>query len=126
MNAYQNLKALGRSMRKVLRSGQTNLTFLTIDPLIDYTFIMYTEGMNKTQKTVHKNGCERVFKNYDKSCARCQELAGGSPAREGWGERAKRYGGNVDNWKMWTKPCCKNNLNPGGYCNVCGDGRDFS
>ena len=36
-------------------------------------------------KVVHKSDCTRVFKRYDMSCPRCQELAKGQPAREGWG-----------------------------------------
>lgn len=36
------------------------------------------------QKVVHSVNCSRVFKNYDISCPRCQELAQGSTARPGW------------------------------------------
>lgn len=34
--------------------------------------------------TKHKADCKRVFKNYDKTCPRCVELADGSKARDGW------------------------------------------
>jgi hypothetical protein len=36
-------------------------------------------------KVTHKPDCTRVFKRYDLTCPRCQELAQGKPAREGWG-----------------------------------------
>lgn len=35
-------------------------------------------------KTKHSDDCGRVFKNYDLNCPRCQELANGSPPRDGW------------------------------------------
>jgi hypothetical protein len=38
-------------------------------------------------KTKHSVDCQRVFKNYDPSCPRCNELASGSPARKGWYSR---------------------------------------
>lgn len=34
--------------------------------------------------TKHKEGCLRVFNNYDMTCERCRELAAGSAPREGW------------------------------------------
>ena len=34
--------------------------------------------------TKHKNDCNRVFKNYDSTCPRCQELIAGSKPRDGW------------------------------------------
>jgi len=37
--------------------------------------------------TKHTDGCKRVFDKYDPDCPRCQELAAGSPAREGWQKR---------------------------------------
>jgi hypothetical protein len=40
--------------------------------------------------TAHKTDCARVFKRYDMSCPRCQELAGGAPARAGWNDLKKR------------------------------------
>lgn len=39
--------------------------------------------------TQHSPTCGRVFSRYDMNCPRCQELAGGSKARSGWGD-AKR------------------------------------
>ena len=81
-------------------------------------------------KTKHRNDCSRVFKNYDLKCSRCQELAAGAPAREGWGALARKYDGHVDYAQIKKSPCCTErygvNINPGGYCNVCGQGRDFS
>ena len=42
----------------------------------------------KAQKyEVHKQDCKRVFKRYDDTCPRCQELINGAPAREGWNNR---------------------------------------
>ena len=37
-------------------------------------------------KTYHKQDCKRVFKNYDLSCLRCQELDNGATPREGWND----------------------------------------
>jgi hypothetical protein len=39
--------------------------------------------------TQHKHDCRRVFRVYDATCPRCQELAGGAAPRAGWGD-AKR------------------------------------
>jgi len=36
------------------------------------------------KQTQHKVNCNRIFKHYDPSCKRCQELAAGAPARQGW------------------------------------------
>ncbi len=70
-------------------------------------------------KTLHKDDCSRIFKNYDKSCPRCIELMSGSAPREAWFTPRKYVEAN-------HKSCGHNNLNPGGYCNTCGNGRDFS
>lgn len=35
-------------------------------------------------ETKHSNNCQRVFKNYDANCPRCQELINGSKPRDGW------------------------------------------
>lgn len=40
-------------------------------------------------KAVHKTDCARVFRRYDLTCPRCQELANGSKPRAGWGDHAK-------------------------------------
>lgn len=37
-------------------------------------------------KTTHKENCKRVFKNYDPTCTRCQELATGAKPRAGWND----------------------------------------
>lgn len=37
-------------------------------------------------KVIHSDNCSRVFKNYDMTCPRCQELANGSKARAGWND----------------------------------------
>lgn len=39
----------------------------------------------KQNGTKHSVSCARVFSRYDMNCPRCQELAGGSKARSGWG-----------------------------------------
>lgn len=36
------------------------------------------------EKITHKDDCARVFKNYDLSCPRCQQLASGAKPRLGW------------------------------------------
>lgn len=41
-------------------------------------------------KTQHKTECKRVFKHYDLSCPRCQELQAGQPARAGWNDFTRR------------------------------------
>jgi hypothetical protein len=68
--------------------------------------------------TKHISTCQRVFKRYDPKCPRCQELAQGAPARPAWFTR--------HDWIETFHPCDHNSLNPGGYCTVCGNGRDFS
>jgi hypothetical protein len=37
-----------------------------------------------TNQTKHSSNCTRVFKHYDSSCPRCQELMNGSKPRDGW------------------------------------------
>lgn len=75
--------------------------------------------MQTVTKVVHKADCGRVFKKYDASCPRCQELMQGAEPRNAWFTprvyRPETY-----------KSCGHDALNPGGYCNVCGNGRDFS
>jgi hypothetical protein len=41
--------------------------------------------------TKHRDGCARVFKRYDSTCARCHELAQGATARRGWGDRTREW-----------------------------------
>jgi hypothetical protein len=69
-------------------------------------------------KTLHSENCKRVFKKYDKECPRCQELANGAEPREAWFTPQPQ--------RHYISSCNHNNLNPGGYCNTCGAGRDFS
>ena len=42
-------------------------------------------------KTVHNPDCKRVFKNYDPTCPRCQELASGSKPRAGWSDHKRHF-----------------------------------
>ena len=72
-----------------------------------------------TTKTIHKNDCARVFKRYDVTCPRCIELINGSTARPAWYSAQKTT-------IVLFEDCEHNNLNPAGYCNTCGNGRDFS
>ena len=89
--------------------------------------IQYT----KTGATKHSDTCIRVFAKYDMTCPRCQELAKGLPARDGWQKRyyeAKRKN-EANSYYFLKSEHCEHgieNINPGGYCNVCGKGRDFS
>lgn len=71
------------------------------------------------EKTLHKEDCKRVFKRYDADCPRCQELMGGAKPRDAWFTPQRVF-------TEIFKDCGHNALNPGGYCNVCGSGRDFS
>ena len=77
--------------------------------------------------TKHKDECTRVFKKYDPTCPRCQELIKGSPPREGW--QKSYYEQKAREEKRTYSSYCSHgvqHLNPGGYCNICGHGRDFS
>jgi hypothetical protein len=42
------------------------------------------------KRTLHREGCRRVFGRYDADCARCQELASGAAARPGWITREQK------------------------------------
>jgi len=46
----------------------------------------------------HSPTCARVFKRYDPSCARCQELSQGAPAREGWGQLKREAEAREARW----------------------------
>ena len=37
----------------------------------------------------HTPTCRRVFRRYDASCPRCQELIRGAKPRAGWGDRKR-------------------------------------
>ncbi len=41
--------------------------------------------------TPHKSDCSRAFKNYDKTCARCIELASGAKPRAGWSDHKRHF-----------------------------------
>lgn len=41
-------------------------------------------------KTRHNEDCNRVFKNYDKTCPRCMELASGVAPRAGWSDHRRK------------------------------------
>ena len=79
-----------------------------------------TATLTYMNKVIHKEDCRRVFKNYDMTCDRCKELAEGSEPRKAWFEPRKPV--------SYRSECSHgaSNLNPGGYCNICGNGRDFS
>ena len=84
--------------------------------------------MNNTK---HNNNCTRVFKNYDMTCPRCLELSQGATAREGWQTKyfTNKAHNEMINNKYNSSQLCSHptyNLNAGGYCNLCGKGRDFS
>lgn len=79
--------------------------------------------------TKHNINCNRVFKNYDLTCPRCLELSKGLEPRKGWQEAYfsnKAKNKKIDSLFLKTQNCNHNNFNPGGYCNTCGNGRDFS
>ena len=63
--------------------------------------------------TKHKENCKRVFKNYDATCPRCNELAQGAPAREGWNDVKKAQDAQRSRWI--AEHDCKQN----GCGNVC-------
>lgn len=75
--------------------------------------------METIAKVIHKSACSRVFKNYDASCPRCQELIQGAKPRDAWFTPKP-------NRSNYFKSCGHDAINPGGYCNVCGNGRDHS
>ena len=83
----------------------------------------------KSGATKHREDCGRVFKNYDMACPRCQELSNGSSPRDGW--QKSYYEAKARDARIWeahlkSQHCDHNNTNPGGYCNTCGKGVDFS
>lgn len=94
---------------------------MTVGPCYTLTMMTtpttHTEATMTSTKIIHTVECARVFNRYDLRCPRCQELAAGQPARQGWSRPVSR--------ETWT-PCPHRNDNPGGYCNTCGNGRDFS
>lgn len=51
---------------------------------------MSNRNSTRPFKTPHRDGCTRVFANYDPSCARCAELKSGAAPREGWGAAARK------------------------------------
>ena len=65
--------------------------------------------------TKHKEDCTRVFKNYDLSCDRCKELAGGSKPREGW---QKAYYANKANNDSIRSEAIRNHNCTESRCNV--------
>lgn len=84
---------------------------------------LYSKGGDKimTDKIIHNTNCKRVFKRYDPTCPRCKELINGAIPRKAWFTPR-------ENIRESFTPCNHGsyNINPGGYCNICGSGRDFS
>ena len=48
-----------------------------------------SRSYGKDMSTKHKDDCKRVFKNYDATCPRCQELAAGEKPRAGWSDNKR-------------------------------------
>jgi hypothetical protein len=69
--------------------------------------------------TKHKDDCKMTFGRKDATCPRCAELLAGAAPRS-WSRPQSSYVPPV------RRACCSFNTNPGGYCNVCGSGSDFS
>jgi len=58
--------------------------------------------------TKHKADCNRVFKNYDKSCQRCLELSNGAAPRKAWGWHNKANAKQEARW-LREHDCHKSN-----------------
>lgn len=43
------------------------------------------------KKVPHKADCKRVWKRYDMTCPRCQELAAGLNPRAGWSDHKRAF-----------------------------------
>ena len=71
--------------------------------------------------TKHNATCTRAFARYDRNCPRCQELLTGATPRPGWSTH-----NDTPPPREARKANHKHQLNPGGYCNICNEGRDFS
>lgn len=77
--------------------------------------------------TKHLDNCKRVFSKYDQNCPRCRELIAGDKPRAGW--QSSYYAMQVERLRGEKWERCSHGIehqNPGGYCNICGNGRDFS
>ena len=64
-----------------------------------------------TTTTKHLADCRRVFANYDPRCPRCSELAGGAPARSGWGDRKRIEDERRRRW-IRAHDCTRSNCGP--------------
>jgi hypothetical protein len=81
-------------------------------------------------KTTHtcNNGNGPVFGRKTQGCPRCDELMAGAAPRSWGNQEVKEYNFRAG-IAYRASPVCVGHapqLNPGGYCNVCGKGRDFS
>ena len=75
--------------------------------------------------TKHSATCKRVFGRYDMTCDRCLELRMGFGARRGW--VASAFAARTRQLPEPAHPSThRYEPNPGGYCIVCGWGRDHS
>jgi len=61
--------------------------------------------------TKHSNQCQRVFKNYDSNCPRCQELIAGSKPRGGW---QKQYFARKHSEEIRRTAAIHDHFAPGG------------
>lgn len=83
---------------------------------------------NKPRTTRHtcNNGDGPIFGRKTAGCPRCDELIGGAKPQEGWGaRRAREDAANIRaiHRMMECKgPSHQRDVNPGGYCTVCGAG----
>lgn len=88
----------------------------------------WTTTQTKVTKHTCNNGNGPVFGKKTPGCARCDELIAGAAPREWRGQALALANRKADLAYRNSQKCVdhKPELNPAGYCNICGKGRDFS
>ena len=82
----------------------------------------------KVTKHTCNDGDGPHFGKKTAGCPRCDELMAGVAPREWRGQALAIANRKADLAYRESQKCVghETQLNPGGYCNVCGSGRDFS
>lgn len=82
------------------------------------------------KKTAHtcNNGGGPNFGKKTPGCPRCDELITGAAPRAWRGQALRDYNRKAEEAYLKSQQCVGHvpERNPGGYCNICGKGRDFS
>lgn len=87
----------------------------------------YTTTNEKQTAHTCNDGAGPHFGKKTLGCPRCDELSAGAAPRQ-WNGQAERANRNAYAARLDAEQCVGHapQLNPGGYCTVCGKGRDFS